>query len=698
MANDNQLIISVSAETIELVRGFATATNGLEDFAKEGKTTAATITSALSAINKEAKNTFDVTTLGAFNRSTKELRGTLSEIRNIGVGPAIKELGDQSKKARLAVYGLNQVVRDLPFGFIAISNNLPILFDQLGSLKSQTGSVGSAFKAFRTTLFGPAGISIAISAVIGVVTALVQKYGSLGKAVDALIGSTGQLSEEQTNYAKKLGGEIAEVAVLVNAYPNLSKSRTDQEGILKKLNQIAPEYFSNLNTEKTTIDELTKSYDKYIKSFVAKIFIEQQTKQLEQLASSYAQELLKLLEREKAIREERQKTANQTKENIKRQEELLNIKPRGDIVVGVKILVKEPPKTFAQLIDELTGKFNVNTKKLLESQKSFFNAIDFTGVFADVDKNAAEKLAAENKRRLALTEKEIAKEKKLEEDILKFKIQGYKDRINALDLFASDAIKIFQDLEKAEFDLAVIEAGKLFKDDELKAQVKILKKQVFEKSAADYRDYLKEREDYIKGLEKSFNKELDIVNKYIDDTTEAYNKLDPGGVLRRQKEFFKNLDEENKNFADATEKNKVNLRELGAIVGQQLGSGIDVFLDGIKEGKSGADALRDSFKKVGDELKKIIIKLAVIEGIKVLARILDPSGTASKGLGAVLSRGLGVPDLTGLFGAQKSAAPIRGIQIGPGGLALAGQVTFVQRGSDLVGVLAQANNRINRVK
>jgi hypothetical protein len=45
----------------------------------------------------------------------------------------------------------------------------------------------------------------------------------------------------------------------------------------------------------------------------------------------------------------------------------------------------------------------------------------------------------------------------------------------------------------------------------------------------------------------------------------------------------------------------------------------------------------------------------------------------------------------------RSAAPGGGLNIGGGGFALSGQVVFVQRGQDLVGVLSQSNARIGRV-
>ena len=284
----DKLIIEISADSAEFVRALNQNNKALKDFGLTGTATAAEVNKALASIRKEALKATSKEQVEVLAKVYKELsdklKVTKKNISDLSIvvdeagnkfrvfgdgskkaGKSIGEIDEQARRSRIAVYGLNQVVRDAPFGFIAISNNLPVLFDQLGQLRAETGSNTNAFKAFSKAIFSPGGISIGLSAVISLVTLAVQKYGSLGAAFDALIGKAGALTEEQKKLAESLASEVAEVSVLVGAYPELSSSRAEQEGILKKLNSLQPEYFKSLNTEKTTIDDLRKSYDEYLK-------------------------------------------------------------------------------------------------------------------------------------------------------------------------------------------------------------------------------------------------------------------------------------------------------------------------------------------------------------------------------------------------------------------------------------------------
>lgn len=701
MAEENQLIIEISAKTVELVQGLATAENALKDFGTTGNVSIESLNTALKALKKAAEKSVDPEEIKKFGEAYGVIEGRVKDVKKAfnDAAQGVDKLNDEftetqvvandatkainntaaggknfdesARRSRIAVYGLNQVVRDAPFGFIAISNNLPILFDQFGQLQRETGGTINALKSFGKALVGPAGIAIAVSSVIGVITGLVQKYGSLSKAVDALFGKTNQLSEEQIKYSEKLAGEIANISVLVNAYPNLADKREEQEGVLKKLNSIAPQYFKNLNTEKTTIDQLTTAYDNYIKSFVAKIFIEQQTKQIEELAKSYTQSLIQLLEKEKQVREQQQKRINTTKTQIQRQEELARINnsiSRGDISIGVDILVKEPPKTFQQLIDELTNKFKGSTKELLDIQKGFFKAIDFTGVFAQTDvDNPAEKKALKDK--IA----SLQESKKALEDELA--ITG---RIT--DSYAEISIKISEiqrkidQLKNPELTLKINSRV----DAEIQKIQSDLKSAQFEAGRVRFNIT-----DSIDAATKEINKELPKKISKFDIKNIALN-ISP--------KVLKDIEAYRLNLALLEERYKRLEPVINAVSGaivDQFGRFIDQMIDGFEEGQTAMEAFQDTLKELGKTILKELAKLALLATIRAISESLAPgSGAATAGAaGQALGVGKAVAGLS----------VRRGVNVGQGGLALAGNVTFVQRGQDLVGVLARANSRINRV-
>ena len=113
---------------------------------------------------------------------------------------------------------------------------------------------------------------------------------------------------------------------------------------------------------------------------------------------------------------------------------------------------------------------------------------------------------------------------------------------------------------------------------------------------------------------------------------------------------------------------------------------IDQLFSSIESGKNVFEALGQAVKDL------------VIDVVKALAKTL-----ILKAITTAVSAGSGAGIFSGLFnllggGLAGVAAPSfgGGASLG-GGLALNGQVVFVQRGTDLVGVLNKGNSQINRV-
>lgn len=702
MAELDSLVVQISADDAAFIRALNQDNKALKDFGATGTATAAEINKALASIRKQSLKASSKEEVEALARVYKTLsdqvnktKQTISEYSIIideagkkvrvfsdgsrKAGKDIGEIDEQARRSRIAVYGLNQVVRDAPFGFIAISNNLPVLFDQLGQLRSETGSNTNAFKAFARGLIGPGGIAIGLSAVVSLVTAAVQKYGSLGAAFDALIGRTGALSEEQKKFAESLASEVAEVSVLVGAYPELSNSRSEQEGILKKLNSLQPEYFKSLNTEKTTIDDLRKSYDEYLKSLLARIFIEQQTKQIEEIAKSYAEQLTKLLEKEKAVRAEADKKRKSTQNLVKTQQDLANINESlrrgGDISIGVDILVKEPPKTFDQLIKQLTGNFKDEVKSLQDVQKDFFKAIDFKGVFSDTKKESTGVADAEKKRREEI-EKTIAAYE-FELDQLKEILKNTSEITAEYGRIRAEIIKVQAEIDKLKNPELKIKIDEAAKAEIAKIEAELKDKQ-FEAGEIKFRPKFDFDEEARKELEKTIPKNIKIKGSEL-----------PLNIPPELVEAFKQYNLELALAKQRYEELKPVIEAISGVLERSLGSFIDNFVDGFKDGQIAIEDFQESLKELGKTIIKELAKLAILTTIKVLSdRIAPGTGDITAGFAKNLLNTAAPRIGPGLGG---------GLTVGPGGLAIQGNVTFVQRGQDLVGVLARSNARINRV-
>lgn len=172
------------------------------------------------------------------------------------VANAGKQIEDFSKKSRIALSNLSLVAQDIPFGFIGIQNNIPGLISSFGDLTREAGGVGGALKQLGSALIGPAGVFLAFSVVTSAVTYAIQKYGSLGAAITALVNNNGKLVEVQNSLNKELattiGGTAAETAkiqILVKSINDLSKPMKDRQDAYVALKKIAPEIAKGIGKE-----------------------------------------------------------------------------------------------------------------------------------------------------------------------------------------------------------------------------------------------------------------------------------------------------------------------------------------------------------------------------------------------------------------------------------------------------------------
>ncbi len=84
--------------------------------------------------------------------------------------------------------GLNNIIRDAPFGIVGMGNNITQLADAMGTLSQAIRWCTAGAQSPGGLFFiGPAGIAFAISATVTAMTILSQKYGSVGNAVNALL-------------------------------------------------------------------------------------------------------------------------------------------------------------------------------------------------------------------------------------------------------------------------------------------------------------------------------------------------------------------------------------------------------------------------------------------------------------------------------------------------------------------------------
>lgn len=202
----------------------------------------------------------------------------------------LSKLKKSGQDALPALTDINRVIQDMPFGFVAIQNNLTQLPQSFGALRAATGSTGGAFKALLGSLTGVGGIGFALSLVTSAVTlasvgfsAWTRGFGSNKKAIDEAKEAAEEYAKAIDGIRKSIADEATRVSVLVTALKNETLSRDEKKQAILELKKINPQYFKDLKDEKGFIDQLTNSYFSYINSLKTAFEAKAVDKQLETL-------------------------------------------------------------------------------------------------------------------------------------------------------------------------------------------------------------------------------------------------------------------------------------------------------------------------------------------------------------------------------------------------------------------------------
>ncbi len=564
---------------------------------------------------------------------------------------SVKKTVASSGQATLALSNLGRVASDAPFGFIAIANNIEPLIQSFQSLGKQSGGTGGALKALAGSLVGPGGLLLGISLVSSAVTVAVQKYGSLGKAIDALFGNYTKLDAQVLKSAKSYDkfneslrttqdiadqeeagtrGQIVRVQALAAIANDQTAAYGKRNSALKELQSINKDYFGNLKIEDGLIKGLTGSVVQYTQSIInsakAKGFESEIGKTAVQL-----REQENLLEALRVKRDEISKQPFKIVGAAAVRSNAAAITEANNAYELQRIVVKNLQTTITDLEAELTK----YTRKLVVEKIE----IDARN---DSDKNA---------------------------------LQIRKDNISA----TKEA-----ELAERRYNLE-LEIGKKLRN----APTKV----AFEAPTGRISKIASESEIAQKSVD-ALQKKLKLAFDF-DITAPKFNLdgLSQSAIISFDKIKQSSLDASNKLISDT--------QRVTDTFTNFLAPAIDSIFDAFARGDDPVKALGQTIKRLALDIAASAVKAAALQAI-----LGAFTGGAALGVGGLAGgAGLGGGGLGGLLqgllsgGLRGAAAPAfpRGTAFTGGGMQLAGSVVFVQRGTDLVGVLNQGNARINRV-
>jgi hypothetical protein len=289
------------------------------------------------------------------------------------------------------------------------------------------------------------------------------------------------------------------------------------------------------------------------------------------------------------------------------------------------------------------------------------------------------------------------KEQKAIDDANRETIKGFDARIQAqqayiknLSLFDKNYWDSYQKLLDEQKALEVFRANIEIADArKLKDILLNIDKEYLEKARKAFNDAADERKKITAKETADRIKEQGDLADYQDSVTRELFGIDPNGIQRRISDFYKLLNRENKLSTE-------QLRELANTLSNVVGGAVNSLFDALSRGD-------DIFGAIGESLKRLIIQLAAtVIKAAALAAILSLIPGGGLAVGAASATATSTGGIGNIFKAllNLGSAPLGGGSspiVGPGGVAISGQVVFVQRGTDLVGVLDRSNARIGRV-
>lgn len=366
-------------------------------------------------------------------RLQKQLAETRAEMNRIqsSVGNYKLNVGNYSSALAGLNFATQQVVRELPSltisanqFFLAISNNIPILVDQINNLRIANEKAAATGKATTSIISGIARSLISWQSLLIVGLTIVSKYGdeiwewakSLVKGreiLDAATASAKYFNETMQQGAVDAVDETTKLDLLYRTATDTAVAMDTRRAAAEELQRMYPDYLGNMSAEEIMLGKALERYQdlsvaiiEYAKAKAAENQIIENTTKLQKIANVVDIEALReARDNYVNLRNEYQRTLND--EIGARMQDAKQI--YDDLVPDKDVLKDlEIPKHTEDLVDLYDALTATNTK-LVEIAKNSIGNDPRSSAKTDAEKEAqkeAEEAEKERKRQAEEAEKD----------------------------------------------------------------------------------------------------------------------------------------------------------------------------------------------------------------------------------------------------------------------------------------------------
>ncbi|MCZ2397120.1 MAG: hypothetical protein LC100_11325, partial [Chitinophagales bacterium] len=319
---------------------------------------------------------------------TQSLRNNDSAIAKVNkelakLSPSTREGAAQMRKLKVELEGLNTqnsaIQNTLRNSKLELEKSTEALKKQGAELRKMENA-GSGFSKGATKVYSSLRLIANIIPGLGIGTLVGIIAGPLVNAFGSWLGLTGEVAEKQKKLAEytdkavgELSKEVSQITQLVAVGKDDSRSKEERFAAIKKLQEIAPQYFSNLDAEKSGVEELTRAHDKYLGSLKQRLRLEINKSALDDnlkeqilLDDKIEKSQLKQADNEKKIAELRRKATKAFKDGDIQTYQSLNAQITGlqqdrSIKKGITNKLKEDLSKLKQEAGKLLGKVTKDT-------------------------------------------------------------------------------------------------------------------------------------------------------------------------------------------------------------------------------------------------------------------------------------------------------------------------------------------------
>ena len=367
------------------------------------------------------------------------------------IGNHQRNVGNYGKQWNGLSMSIQQVGRELPslaYGpkvfFSAISNNLPILADEIKRarteyelLKKSEQSATPVWKQVLTSLFSwQSALTVGITLLTLYGDKVVDWVGEMFKTKDAtkpLVDIQKQFNEVQLKGVQNAQSEITKLNLLYKATQNASKPINERKKAIDELQKTYPDFFKNLSDEEILAGKAANAYTRLSSAIIA-------SARARAAQDKMTENAKKILENEIKITEEYAKREVAQFELDKRIKERDKIDRNADpdAYSGLQILVG----AASGKVDEIDRSISTLRREIYETSKAqneLAKNINVEDLLFNPNEDSSKLAEEERKRRMEEAKKQIEAAENLRQQQEKYAILMDKQKL--------DRIRHAEDLE-----------------------------------------------------------------------------------------------------------------------------------------------------------------------------------------------------------------------------------------------------------